>query len=280
MKNKKLLSISALSGFDRSELVKFLRGHDFVDEIRSWALELSTKGIYWKNELEWNQKRGQRIFHPSSIAHPCDFKLYLDLVGAIERKKHGTRLQCIFDTGTAIHGMMQYYLVTHSLYHDWSYVDEASFNPENSLEANRLRVRGSADGLGTRRIVAHLDLTMKIIFEFKSISSSGYRKLGNKPLTPHLQQTHMYMRCLDAPVCCVIYINKDDSNMTGFTYPFDQQVWEPLEKRIVNIAARADRLDDPAKNESAWHCLECGYYEECGPDLPRKTSTMQGAPRL
>lgn len=275
---KELLTISDLENFKRAELVKFLKGWDIIHEIREWAVELPIKGIFWRCDLQWNKPRRGRIFHPSAISHKCDFKLYLDLIGAKSRPKHGSHLQCIFDLGTAVHEMMQYYLASHAMYHDWEYMDEVAFEPENSSEAKRLKVCGSADGLATRVVtVGPKRLKMKIVFEFKTISKAGFEKLGSKPQTPHIQQTHMYMRCLDAPVTVVIYINKNDSNMVAFPYLFDVRTWKPLEERLVRIAEMADNLEDPIK-AVGYDCMECGYLEDCNP--PLKQPKERGAPLI
>jgi len=275
-----LLTIADLKKHRRADIVAFLKAYDFISEIREWAVELSSKGIFWRCDLQWNKERRSRIFHPSSISHPCDFKLYLDLIGAHSINKFGSHLQCIFDLGTAVHEMMQYYLASHAMYHDWEYMDEVAFAPENSPEADRLRVCGSADGLATRVLrVGKKKLKVKIVFEFKTIASGGYSKLGNKPQKAHIQQTHMYMRCLDAPITVVIYINKNDSSMVAFPLLFDAHTWKPLEARLIDIADRADRLDDPPKTVG-YNCHDCGYLEDCNPPLPQRKPRGMGAPEL
>ena len=139
--------------------------------------------------------------------------------------------------------MMQYYLASHAMYHDWEYADEVGFDPTNSPEAARIRMAGSTDGLATRVVtVGRKKIRLKIVYEFKTISKGGFQKLRGKPQKTHLEQTHSYMKCLDAPICIVIYISKDDSNMAAFAYPFDWQTWIPIEERLRKIADMADSL--------------------------------------
>lgn len=278
---------------DQKPLIKsLLEVHDFSREMENWALTAAKRRIFYSTPLDWNRPRLKKVFHPSGLVGDCDFKLFLDLWGADYVPKQTKTLQMIFDTGTAIHGQLDYLFVTHAADLGYDFIPEIGFKPtyvedttgevrawvENDA-IDGLRVAGHADGQMTRVFkINRKEIRLRIVFEFKTISSSGFRKL-TKPHLAHIKQVHAYMTCLDAPVTVILYINKDNSNMAAFPIVYDQKFWLPLEKRMRRVKALVEDYQEPNRKSSNG-CRSCGYLEVCAPPLPKHHSGGFGAPEI
>ena len=50
-------TIADLEDANADMIVEELKNHSFDDEIKKWSLELSSRGIFHINKLEWNRPR-------------------------------------------------------------------------------------------------------------------------------------------------------------------------------------------------------------------------------
>lgn len=300
MTTQSALSIADLGKFGQKEIEKFLSGHDFIAELEDWALEAARRRIYFSSLLEWNKPRLKKVFHPSGLDNECDFKLWLDLHGGPYISKTSKHLQGVFDTGTAMQGQLEYYIATHAKENKYHFLPEVGFKPRyiNDSEGTKvtgrkekwvhsditdaLQMAGHCDGLCTRTIkVGSKKIKLKMIYEIKTISSTGFRKLI-KPHGSYVKQTHAYMVCLDAPVTIIFYINKDNSSKAAFPIVYSQEFWQPMEQRLLRIKKIHDRHEEPNKMVGG-HCWQCGYLEACSPRAPARNSghsRMIGAPEF
>lgn len=288
---KKILKIKDLKKKDRKKIESFLKDHDFAEEMESWALEAARKRIFHRCVVDWNRPRLKKVLHPSSLSDPCDYRLFLDLWGADFVPKQSKTLQMIFDTGTAVHGQLDYLFATHAVKEDYTFVPEVGFKPtyidakscgsgpvwfENDT-IDELRCAGHADGLIIRKFnIGGKIVELRIVIEFKTISSSGFRKL-TKPQISHTKQVHAYMTCIDAPIAVIMYINKDTSSLLAYPFLYDQEFWAEMYNRIIMINEIYHNYEEPSKRITN-SCLSCGYYEECEPPISKRKYT--GAPKI
>lgn len=99
----------------------------------------------------------------------------------------------------------------------------------------------------------------QMLFELKTISPSGYEKLGNKPKTDHVIQMHAYMRLLKMREGLLVYTDKgkqaDWRNVGGrltpsnphikvFHIEFDDDFWAKIETRIKDHYRAVEMLND------------------------------------
>jgi hypothetical protein len=299
MKAQKLCSIAELGNYGSTEIQKFLAGHDFVAELDSWALEAASNGVQHTSNLEWNKKRLKKVFHPSGLSGECDFKLWMDIHGAPYKAKQAASLQGIFDTGTAVGAQMEYYVSTHAQANEYSFLSEVGFKPryvedstgtraDGSTEqwvhsdiADELQIAGHLDGLCIRTIrVGGRSIRIKMVYEFKTISSGGFRKL-TKPHDYYRKQVHAYMVCLDAPITIIFYVNKDNSSKASFPITYSPEYWQPMEGRLRSIKKLHDNHKEPDKVVGP-ACWQCGYLEECDPRPPKRSPghMIYGAPEI
>lgn len=289
---QEILTIADLKDGQGQIIKDFLENHDFSREMEDWALAAAKRRIFYDAPLEWNRPRLKKVFHPSALSGDCDFKLFLDLWGAEYVPKQTKALQMIFDTGTAVHGQLDYLFMTHAADKGYEFIPEIGFKPtyiedtiglkekwvENET-IDELGCSGHADGQMTRVFnINGKKVRLRIVFEFKTISSGGFRKL-TKPHLAYTKQVHAYMTCLDVAVTVILYINKDNSNMAAFPIIYDPKFWLPLEKRLRHVKALADSYQEPDK-KSGSGCRSCGYLEVCGPPLPKRRKGGYGAPEI
>jgi len=248
---------------------KLLRQWDFAGELRDWAGEASKLGIPWETRHNWNEKRTKYRFHPSSFKHKCDMKLFFQLVGGEEKRKRQPK-QALFDTGTAIHLQMNYYMQTMALYYDWQYDEEVELW-KGSAAADEYMMCGSADGVFEREItIDGQTYLIRIIIDWKSINSAGFTKLGDTPGSDYSKQMHGYMVSGDIPITFVLFINKDNSVFKNIPLLYTPKIWDPIGTRLKGIIEKANNMEEPIKTV-AGHCTSCAFLEECKPKGLRKS---------
>ena len=233
---------------------------DVTETLQTWAKFMAESGIFHQNDLVWNGPRRPCVIHPSSVDNPCDFFLYLDLVGEEGVKEMSGSTQLILDTGTAIHGMMQYYQESRAKQKGYQYEAEVGFNPDNNKNCKVLRMAGHADGVSMGWPTA-----VKIVWEYKTISRKGFERLTS-PHKAHVKQVHLYMLAVGAPVAFIVYICKDNSEIKTFKVKFSENVWRPLLERIFYIRECAKFMKDPEKRIGP-SCRRCKHLKVCEPDL-------------
>lgn len=290
---QEILTIADLSPGQAQIIRDYLQDHDFPREIEEWALEAAKRRIFYSAPLDWNKPRLKKVFHPSALSGDCDFKLFLDLWGAEYEPKQTKALQMVFDTGTAVHGQLDYLFMTHAANHKYEFIPEIGFKPSyvedttgeegkvwvENPTVDELRCAGHADGLMTRVFkIGGKEVKLRIVFEFKTISSSGFRTL-TKPHLAYVKQVHAYMTCLDVAITVILYINKDNSNMAAYPIIYDRKFWMPLEKRLRTVKGLTEKYQEPDK-KSGNHCRSCGYLGVCAPPLPKRRSRGFGAPEI
>lgn len=240
-----------------------LKQTDVAAALEEWAAYASNNGLQWETRLVWNSpRRRDGLIHASSVSNSCDKFLWLEAMDAEPKSRNDPGLQLIFDTGTAIHEQMQYYQGTRARDKGYLYEDEVKFGPDNSLYGRELRLCGSADGVSSG-----WPIRQPVVWEYKTISSKGFSKLTS-PLSPHVVQGHVYMKCLGIPCIIFVYINKDKTGFAAYKVHFDQSVWDSIEQRLLTILKMVDNIEEPAGVNNS-QCFKCKFFDECEPDVQR-----------
>jgi len=224
-----------------------------------WAEEVGKNRVHHKTVIEWNAPRRPCVLHPSSADNPCDFFLYLQIVGGEGKDTTSPNTRVIFDTGTAVHAQMQYYMETRAKAYKYKYKAEVGFGPSNN-NANKLKMAGHIDGVSIG-----WPLSVPVVWEYKSINKNGFERLTS-PHPGYVKQIHLYMLAVGAPVAIILYMCKDNSQFKAFKVLFTESVWRPLLKRLIYIRECAKTLSDPERRVTAG-CKRCRFLEECAPDL-------------
>jgi hypothetical protein len=260
-----LRTIADLEMIGRSSVREFFRKWDFAGEVFEWAKTAAMKGMQWTSKHTWNEDRNHCRFHPSSFKYNCDMRLFLQLIGEEEVKKKQPQ-QTIFDTGTAIHIQMNYYMHTMAIYNNFTYNDEVRLW-KTSYIADVYRLCGSCDGVMEREVVIDgIKWSIRVIIDWKSINDSGFTALRDSTSSDYEKQMHGYMATGDIPVTLVFYVNKDKSIFKSIPVLFDNpKVWKPITDRLSRIIGISDQMKEPPKTVGK-HCYGCQYLEKCEPE--------------
>ena len=232
---------------------------DVVESVTEWVGTVSKQRMYHKTTIEWNAPRRPSVLHPSSVDNSCDFFLYLQIVGGEGKDTTSENTRVIFDTGTAIHAQMQYYMETRAKVNKYKYKAEVGFGPSNA-NAKKLKMAGHIDGVSIG-----WPLSVPIVWEYKTINKNRFERLTSAHVG-YVKQVHLYMLAVGAPAAIILYICKDNSQFKAYKVPFTESVWRPLLKRLIFIRESAKTLKDPERKISAG-CRRCRFLEECAPDL-------------
>lgn len=245
--------------------LRTLKEFDPVTELSDWAAFAANNSLQWKSQLHWNSSRATEAIHPSSLDNQCDMVLFLELVGGGSMKKVRPSEQMIYDVGTSVHEMLQYYQGTRARHFEYRYSSEAGFDYRQGTSFRHdLKMAGHADG-----VTYGWPIDEPILWEYKTIKDSAYQRLKS-PSQNYVTQVHAYMVNLDVQYTIILYINKNDSSMAAFKVPFNPGFWKPHEARIKRIVKLAKDLKEPVKKIGR-HCFKCRFYEECCPPVTQST---------
>ncbi len=183
------------------------------------------------------------------------------------------KLRMIFDLGHAWHHTVQGYGES-GAWGDCGYKAEIEIDPDDDKQpiAQRYWIRGSLDAELDHYIVTTPSLgqvSIRVIHEYKTISSGGYTKL-TKPKPEHKWQAMMYAAVRDVPLLVFLYINKDNSQLADYVIPFDDMLWQEIALKIDTVQYWADQGQPPpweltsAVKDKA-ECRECGFRKICNP---------------
>lgn len=138
----------------------------------------------------------------------------------------GSQLQRILDSGTALHEMLQGYLAAHP---------GCFFAPEAKVFLPELRIKGSCDGIITRRADNY-----RWGVEFKTIGDKGFDALkGPKP--DHVTQASIYARLAGVWWITIVYFNKSNGSMKEYPVHYDPNLWQT---KVVDRALALHALVD------------------------------------
>jgi hypothetical protein len=150
---------------------------------------------------------------------------------------------------------------------------EVPVSPKYQAIAAELNIHSSCDGVFTFFDDPILDPVLRIGLEIKTEAPDGYAKL-QEPKPEHVEQAHVYMKCLDLPLMYFLYVNKGNQNNTPSIEPFliryNPETWATIEARCRKLLKMAADNILPDRKESIL-CDFCPYAHTCEPNF-RKNS--------
>jgi CRISPR/Cas system-associated exonuclease Cas4 (RecB family) len=199
-----------------------------------------------------------------------------------------------FRLGTAVHAMIQDELMRmcakgafvgpNGLHYYMTFEPENKILPNLPGPATDHGVDSSTDGLftvyvGVAEPEPHWEVVLRFLVEIKTKSKDEYDKM-TKPDAPHVEQTHLYMGCLDVPITWMLYYNKSNSNYTKpispYVFRFNEKLWSDLELRFLRSNHMATVGQLPERTEGM-HCSWCPFSYTCQPPILARLSSMPPA---
>ena len=196
--------------------------------------------------------------HPSSVCKSgvCPKKIYYECTGELDKDKcYSLELHNTFDTGTALHALLQAYC--ENIYND-DHITQ--FQKEVKLEAPEIHMKGSADGLFT--FTDH-----RFILEIKSIKEGGncgWEKVQTKPLTDNERQLRIYMHMSDVPFGLLYYWCKNNGAVKEHVVTYDGGiVWNETIALVTPVVNAVYNGGPPVVGTVGSVCRMCDYSYGC-----------------
>jgi hypothetical protein len=257
------------------------------------AKSMSTVFARWQSARGGNPHFRAPGIHPSGVSH-CLRKLVYSLNETEKRAavipskpKPNIHLPQAgrLDIGTYVHDKLQRDL------HRWaaesegriSFESEIAIDPFINPVAKDLQIYGHADGIITQweqHEEGPPTPLLRLLIEIKTAAPDKFDEYvkNGEPIPEHVEQAHVYMACLDVPLCWFICVDKSSdeftSSTTGFLVPFNPKLWVELQERITKAwSHHIDGTLPPAVDVP--HCFWCDYQWTCKPKPERKPAPMQ-----
>lgn len=258
----RLATIDDLLSGDPAEVAKLLKRASKVSDLYEEFVAEDDGG---ERERHWG-------IHASELQ--CLRKAVYSLVGT---ERVGTKVdndwKKRFKIGHAVHDMFQ--ADFRRLAEKWrlrpgwrvTFESEVPIRPDLQHVAADWAIYSHCDGVFTVRDEGDVPL-LRVVVELKTKSPTEYDKL-TAPEPAHVEQAHVYMKCLDVPVAWVLYYNKGNQNYTPSRNPtyfikFDPDVWADIEKKMATVHEHAIRGELPPREESVV-CQFCAFSWTCRP---------------
>lgn len=208
--------------------------------------------------------------HASELSH-CQRQLVYSMSGEGKvPEKADLNMRQRFHVGHALHGMLQNYfeLMASSSNGTIRFYPEVGINPSNNKVAAEWNIWTSCDGLFEFfNPTLGPEPYLRMGLELKSMSAPEFDKI-KKPKDDHLEQSCVYMACLDMPLMWTLYYNKSNSNFTPtkspYLFSFDHHRWDELQVRILQANQRINSKELPPRTEGKY-CGWCAFSWTCQP---------------
>jgi hypothetical protein len=216
--------------------------------------------------------------HASEVSG-CERRIVYSIMNTPRVDKIAPMWRRKFKIGHKIHDMIQADFAAMAAQSEGriEFTSEVKIHPTLQRTAAKWDIKSSADGLFTFREEKDGPVVARVILEIKSAAPDDFEKT-KEPKSDHVEQAHVYMKCLDVPLTWFLYYNKGNENYTPSTNPkffirFNPNLWTKLEERFerAHIAAAINEL--PERTESI-KCSFCAFAHECKPAI----LNMQGRP--
>lgn len=201
----------------------------------------------------------------------CERKVVYCIQGAPKKKGLKKNWRQRFRFGHAIHDMFQkdFYKMAERSNGSLAFEAEVPVSPKYQAIAAELNIHSSCDGVFTFFDDPNADPVLRVGLEIKTEAPDGYSKL-QEPKPEHVEQAHVYMRCLDLPLMYFLYVNKGNQNNTPSIEPFliryDPSIWGKLEQRCRRLLKMAADNVLPDRKEGIL-CDFCPYAPICQPNF-------------
>jgi hypothetical protein len=226
------------------------------------------------------RKKQERLpgIHASEVSK-CKRKSVYSLLAYHQEEKLSKNWRQRFTMGHAIHNMIQtdFEEMAKASGGLMTFEREVVIAPKLQPIADKWFINSSADGIFTEYDEPGGQPILRYGLEIKSEAPDGYEKL-REPREDHLEQAHIYMRCLDLPMIWFFYMNKGNQNNTdsmgSFFVLWNQDIWDKLEAKFQVLHDYAGRAELPPREESMG-CQFCGFAYTCNPPSLTRTSLPQ-----
>jgi CRISPR/Cas system-associated exonuclease Cas4 (RecB family) len=199
--------------------------------------------------------RIKKVIHPSSFStSKCDRQIGYDLLGTEQHENIDPRLRRIFDTGHALHDIVQRALE----------MAVEGFEPEVRVIDEKLKISGHCDGR----------LSPTDGLEIKSIGSKGFANL-QKAKPEHEIQATLYGAILGFERIHYVYVNKETGDIAAYTVPVSRKIWHKHAARAANINKTIDAGDMPPPIDKDYVCRRCSYAWICKPEMGTTATAQQ-----
>lgn len=222
--------------------------------------------------------------HASEISG-CARRAVYSLIGTERKDDVAPIWKKRFKVGHAIHKMLQddFEKMVNTTHLHLSFEPEATIAPELQPVAALWNIQSHCDGVFVIRETWDGPEIARVLLEIKTEAPDSYEKL-NSPRDSHLDQAHVYMKCLDVPFIWFLYWNKGNQNYTPSDHPrffikFDPKRWAKLEERFTGFheAAKSGVLPD---REEGMLCEFCAFSHVCAPEyLTRRDGRLPVLPQ-
>jgi len=202
---------------------------------------LIEKGL--KMSLYYAPEREKYCFHISEFG--CPRAMALSFLGF--EKKIDLKTLLIFDTGKAIHELIQRYLTLCGI---------IRFKKEVRVKDKTGLIRGTCDGVFRFNGVDY-------VLEIKTMKRGGKGGFENlsSPLEHHVQQINAYMACLNLRMGIILYVCKDNSHLKDFQIEYNEEIWNEMRDKAYRIYSDLKRGILPVVKKS-FSCISC-FYKDC-----------------
>lgn len=199
-------------------------------------------------ELEFKPRLNTGM-HPSSAAHDCKRKLWLDFRNVKLEKFDGRKLR-IFETGNIYESRVISYI---NKLNEWKVTDA-----QRRIEIGV--IRGNIDGIlesnGT-----------KYVLEVKSSAQKYFSKLSKsnvkEAFLSHYIQVQIYMKALDIKKAIYLCVNKNTDEIYQEIIDLDEAQAGMYINRISEIAHLKEIPEKISENPSYFVCKMCPHTKFC-----------------
>ena len=238
----------------------------------------------WVESLQGDSSHRAVGIHASELK--CVRKVVYTLLDTPKKSRMRKVWRQRMEQGKAVHTMLQrdFKKMAEASNGLMEFQEEVAISPHLKSVAEELSIYSSADGVFTFREVKGGPITLRVGLEIKTESPDAYAKLI-APRPDHIEQAHVYMKCLDLPLMWFLYFNKGNQNNTTSSHPFlitfDEKIWEGIAKRCNLSLSFADAYPHtkelPGREEGV-HCEFCSYSWACKPNYLEKRNAPRWAP--
>lgn len=239
----------------------------FYDDYTTWMGE----------EHEGGGGESEQDFRPPGVhaseVSGCARKLVYSIRGEPSVRKAPAKMKNIFQLGHLVHGMVQKSLHRFSKVKHPSrkitFRDEVSIDPFTNETARIYNIYSSCDGVFTfwDNSSGVWEPYLRIGLEIKSMGPDEFKTLAG-PKLEHVEQAHIYMRCLDLPATWLLYVNKSNGAIVppsgNFLVPYRPKTWDKLSARIETAFDHVGCKTLPEREED-FPCTWCPYAHTCKP---------------
>lgn len=239
----------------------------FYDEYSDWAAR----------EGDDDQDFRPPGVHASEVSG-CQRRFVYSLRGEPSVRKAPAKMKSIFQIGHLVHGLLQKsfhrFARTERAKRKVTFRDEVSIDPHTNETARIYNIYSSCDGVFTfwTNETGKWEPYLRIGLEIKTMGADEFKTLSS-PKPDHIEQAHIYMRCLDLPATWLLYVNKSNGQVLppsgNFLVHYKAKTWEKLAHRIEAAHDHVGCGTLPEREED-FPCTWCPYAKSCEPDYLKR----------